>query len=205
MQPQTPASPDPSFDFILNDQQKQRSGRKFSLSGLPKPVIFSLVAVVLLLVVTAIGLVARGGGSNTDLLTTAAGQAREISRVSALVETQTKDPDTQSLAATTKTVLASHQSQLTGHLSRVGVKVDPKEFILQQNKNTDQQLQQAAVENKLEQTYHSYLKSSLAEYLNNLQKAYPSLSDKGKVLVTDAFNSGRTLLSAPQLLSIPSS
>lgn len=191
-------SPGPNYDFIFKEPQQQPKSR-FGLPNMPKPALIGVGVIVFLIIITVVGILARGGPGNTELLYGSVGQAQEISRVSTLVETDSKDPDMQSLAATTKVVMASSQSQLTDYLNRAGVKVDPKVLLQYQDKQIDNELKKSMLENKLEQTYASYLKTALEKYLSNLKQAYPSLGDNGKSLVSEVFDSGSTLLKAPQL------
>lgn len=200
MQPSTNfPSPNPEYDFIFNEPQQQPKSR-FSLPNLPTPARIGLGLIILLVIVTVVGVLMRGGGAgDTQLLYRSVGQAQEISRVSTLVEIDSKDPDTQSLAATAKVIMASSQSELAGYLNSLGIKVDPKVLLQYHDKQVDDDLKKAALENKLERTYAAYLKDALGDYLSNLQQAYPTLGSNGKTLVGEMYDSGKTLLKAPQL------
>lgn len=199
MQPQnTNPSSTPQYDFILNEQQQQKQGFVNRLKSLPKPVLILLaLGLAFLLILLLIAL--RGGSSQPQPLISAVGRAQEISRVSGLAQAQSKDADTQALAATTQATLNSDQQQITSYLGRTGTKVDPKSLLAYQDKKTDQLLTQAASENKLEQAYRSYLKNSFISYKIDLQTASKSVGKNGKSIISGSLSSVQVILSEPQL------
>lgn len=199
MQPQNSPSPSPQYDFILNDQKQPAKSKWGFLKNLPKPALM-LVALSALLIVILVVAALSQGSNQTQPLISAAARAQEISRISKLAGAQTKDPATMALAATAGSVLGSEQSQLSDYLKATGTDVSSADLLAYQDKNTDGQLTKAAQENKLEQTYASFLKENLTKYKTDLQNASKSAGKNGQTLIDASLKSTDTLLSAPQLI-----
>lgn len=172
---------------------------------MPKPALALLGLGAIFILILIIASVSSGGSSGPQPLASAAGRAQEISRISGLVQGQSKDPDTQSLAATAKVVLASEQSQITSYLKDTGTELSPSDLSVHQNKDTDAQLTQSAQDNKLEETYKKYLKSGLNAYKADLEKAGKTAGKNGKVLIDAALKSTDVILSSPQLANLSGS
>lgn len=192
MQPQ---SPTPQYDFIFNGAQTQP--KKPALGGVPKPVLFIIGAVILIVIIIVWSSLSGSKGADTKALIEAAGRAREIARISDLVSAQSKDANTQALAATVKTSLSSEQTQLTGYLSERGKKVSTKELDAYKNSSADSQLQSAAQNNSLESAYYTYLKTNLGSYKSDLSSVYSSASDKLKPILNDAYKNASLILTSP--------
>lgn len=194
MQPQSGASPNPQYDFILNEQKQPPKSRFGFFQKLPKPAIIILgVGILFIAILLIIGL-SGSDSSQPQPLIRAAGRAQEISRISGLVKSQSKDPDTQSLAATAEMVLSSEQSQLR----RVGA-ISAEQAAVYQNKKTDEELAKAARENRLEEVYISYLRTNLNTYKTNLQSALEAAANNARTAIDSALKNVDTLLSSPQL------
>jgi hypothetical protein len=191
-------SPNPQYDFILNNDKKVTS-ESFSVTKLPKPVLFGgvLIGIMVLVIIVAVAL--KGAASNNQAMIRAIGHGQEITRVSVLVSAQTRDADTQNLAATVDAVLNSQQQQLTAYSLKNKSKVGVKDLAAYTNNATDAQLQTAAQNGKLESFYASYLKSNLNQYSLDLKNAEINLGPSGMLLIDSANSSVKTLLSAPQL------
>lgn len=205
MQPQNSPSPTPQYDFILNEQKQPGKSRFGFIKKMPKPALVLLGLGAILILILVIASISGGGSSGAQPLASATGRAQEISRISSLVQTQTKDPDTQSLAATAKVVLASEQSQFTSYLKDTGTELSPSDLSIYQDKDTDTQLTQAIQENKLEETYRKYLKSSLGAYQADLENAGKTAGKNGQALIDAALKSTKIILSAPQLTNLSGS
>ncbi len=201
MPPQTnTANTNPDYDFILKDQQQPKKGLGLPGSGLPKTVkIIIGVVVGFFVVIVLYSVLAGHKTTNSDQLVAVMGRAQEISRVSALVQQQSKDTNTLNLAATTAISLSSDQSQLTDYLKKNHKKVSPNQLLLYKNKDTDTELQSAQQNNNLESYYVTYLKKELNTYHDNLASAFASAGQNGKAILQNSNGSVEILLSSPQL------
>jgi hypothetical protein len=199
-----PKSPNDQFDFILKDSPKPKKSLSLPIGNLPKPVGIAIMAVVgLVLLLLFFSLVFGSKTPSTQPLVESIGRAQDIARVSKDIQQETKDPDTKFLASTVESSLTSEQSQLTAYLKSSKYRVDPKQLLLYKDGTIDAQLVAAAQNNKLEATYISYLKTSLGAYQNSLDAAYKIASPKAKVILGEAYDSVKTLLSAPQFSQVP--
>lgn len=202
IQPQQipPPAPNSQFEFMMKDQPKP-PGRFGSMwAGLPKPVRIALpiIGVIIILVIGYSVLFGRKVPYTQQMVGVAA-RAQEISRVSQLVTSNSKDTDAKSLAATVNASMASQETAIQNYLTKNKAKVDPKLYLGKLDKKTDQELDVAKQNNAYEQAYYSYLKSSLADYQKSLAAVYPSLGNNGKDLLASANDSVKVILNAPQL------
>jgi hypothetical protein len=199
MQPQ---SPDPQFDFMLNNNPQPK--RAVALPAMSKPVkivVFTIIAVLILIVISS--LLSGRKASGTQSIPSAVAREQEILRVTQLVQTQQtlRDPGTTALAATVTASLSSQQAQITAYLAQSHIKLSKLQLAADTDKTTDAQLQDASQNNQLDSAYKNYLKQALAKYQSELQTAYNSAGPNGKVLLKDAFDSTATLLNNPPLKS----
>jgi len=197
MQPQ---SPDPNFDFMLKDQQPAKKSLLPSLN-LPKPakIALAVVGVIIVLVVISSLLSGRKSGSTQGFINVLA-RGQETLRVTALVQQlNLQDPRTQALAATVSAALTSDKTQITSYLAKNKTKASTAQLAIDTDKSTDSSLQSASQNNGLDATYVNYLKTALGKYETDAQTAYKSAGPNGQKLLTDAFDSASTLLSAPPL------
>ncbi|MBA3757971.1 hypothetical protein H0X09_03890 [Candidatus Saccharibacteria bacterium] len=202
MQPQNSSpSPNPQYDFILSEKQQQEQSQLSRLKSLPK-LFLILITLGLALLLVLIFATIKNSSSQPQPLINALGYGQEIGRVSGLIQIQSKDPEAQALAATTQATLASSQNQMISYLAKTGAEIDPKSFLSYQNKKTDTELTEAASENKLEQTYYSYLKDELGKYKFELQNAKEAVGKTGKSIIDSSLSSLQIILSAPQLKNL---
>lgn len=199
MPPQQPQAPN-QYDFILNKPQQAGVSKLGFLANLPRPALILLGIVGLLVVVILLAAAFGGGGAGgQQQMLSAAARATEIARVSGVVLQQPADSDTKALAATTQTTLTSEVQDITGYLQSNGTKVDPKTLGTYQDSSADSQMQTAAQNNNISQTYSAYLKAQLNDYSGVLSSAYKSAGPQGKQVLDNAYTSVQNLLSAPQL------
>lgn len=206
MQPQKtdPQSPPPTtpgqFDFMMKDQPKPPGRLNGLFVSLPKPAKIALAALGGLFVLVILYALFFGGKTtNTDQLTAVAAKAQEIARVSTLAQTGSQNADTQGLAATTGEVLASQEQQLKSYLETNKAKVDSRKLAARLDKNTDAALNAALQNNNYDQTYFDYLKTNLSAYQSDLTAAYKGAGKNAQAILSAAYASVQTLLSAPQL------
>ncbi|OVE78871.1 hypothetical protein BVY00_01680 [bacterium G20] len=197
---QPPAPAPDQFDFMLKDQPKPPGRFGTLLSDVPKPAkILLLVVGALFIIVILYALFFGGKKTNTDQLTSVMASAQEISRVSSMAQLQAKDTTTKDLAATTATVLSSQKQELRSYLISKKVKVDTKKLAARLNKSTDAKLATALQNNNYDQTYFSYLKTSLINYQASLNAANKGASLKIQAILKADYTSIQTLLTASQL------
>ncbi len=203
MPPQNTQNPAPApgqFDFMMKDQPKPPGRFGSLLPSIPRPAKIALAALGgLFVLVIFYALFFGGKTTNTDQLTSVMASAQEISRVSILAQQQAKDANTKDLATTTAAVLSSQEQQLRSYLKTRKVKVDSKKLAAKLNKNTDKQLAAALQNNNYDQTYFSYLKTSLTNYQSALGVANKAASLKVQVILKADYDSVAVLLTAPQL------
>lgn len=206
MQPQvTTPQPDPAsapekFDFMMKESPKPPGRLNSLFSWMPKPAKIVLAVVGALFILVIFYAIFFGGKvTNTDQLTSVMARAQEISRVSTLAQQQAKAADTKDLATTTEAVLSSQEQELKNYLSNRKIKADPKKLAARLDKNTDGSLEKALQNNSYDQTYFSYLKTSLVTYQSELDATHKSSSKNLQSILSEQYQSIKTLLDAPQL------
>lgn len=206
MQPQVtipqsdPASAPEKFDFMMKEPPKPPGRLSGAIAWMPKPAKIALAVVGILFVLVVFYSIFFGGKTtNTDQLIGVMARAQEISRVSALVQQQAKATNTKDLATMAEIILSSQKQELKSYLSDRKVKADPKKLASRLDKNTDSSLEKALQNNSYDQTYLSYLKVNLGDYQNSLDTAYKGSSKNLQPILSEQYQSIKTLLSAPQL------
>lgn len=201
MQPQEPSTGPPSqFDFMMADSHKPKSGFRLPLPNLPKPILLVVgVLVILIVIIVAASFFSRSRNSVANQLVDIMARAQEIARVSTLAEPEVQTSETKALAATTQAALSSEQQQLGQYLSSRKFKFSEKSLVRYLDQNIESQLELAAQNGNLDETYINYLKKQLADYNAALQKAYLVASPNTQAILSEAFSSTKVLLSAPQI------
>lgn len=197
MQPQ---SPNPDFDFMLKDQPPARRG--LSLPNLPRVVLYGIIGVVVILLLIIVFSVfsGRSSGSTQPIIAVLA-RNQETLRVSALVEDQLQDPQTEALETTTTASLYSDKQKLSDYLASNKVKVSPAQLAADTDKTTDAAMTTAQQNNSLDQAYVTYLREALNKYENDLSAASKKAGPKGRAILNDAAKSTESLLNSPPLKS----
>ena len=187
-----PNEPKQDYSFIL----KSQPGVPKTRLNLNRNAVFFGAGVLLILLI-AILLFAGRGGKQPDTIAVAA-RATEIARVSDLVAQNTTDPATKNLASTVSVAMNSESAQIVSYLASVKIKVGADTLAADKNTSIDGQLETAAQNNSFAQTYQSYLKTALNNYLAQISKAEAGTGVNGKSILNDAAVSTRALLdSAP--------
>jgi hypothetical protein len=178
-------------------QAKHPLGLPAGISNHAKISLAVLGTVITLIIVVVLS--SGGGGASTDV-TGVLARGTEIQRVTAEVQQlNLQDPNTQALAATVSTTLASDQVQLEQYLANNHTKASPAQLSADINKSTDAQMQVASQNNSLDQTYITYLQQSLAKYSSDIQTAYKATGQNGKAILAGSLYSVNTLLTNPPL------
>ncbi len=205
MQPQAPnqqaVPPSPEqFDFMMKDQPKPPSRLGSLLASVPKPAkVILLIIGAFFVIVILYSLLFGAKTTNSDQLVAAAARAQEIARVSTLAKTGSKNADTDALAATTAATASSQEQQIKSYLKTNKVSVSAKKLGVDLDKTTDTSLATALQNNNYDQTYFSYLKTSLVTYQNDLTAAYKGAGKNAQTLLNTSYASIQILLLAPQL------
>lgn len=194
-----PATPNSSYDFLYAKGQQTKSGRKFELPKLSKPMWLLAISLVVLLLIVILAFVFGRSSFNSQGYVELMSRAQEIVRVSDLAKDQTKNKDTLALISTTKATLSSEKNSIASYLSSNHVKVAPKSLTLYLDKNTDSQMQTAAQNGNVDSVYASYLKDQLSKYLSQLKIVDKVAGAKARVILNDAITSTDFLLADPQL------
>jgi hypothetical protein len=198
MQPQ---SPNKDFDFMLKEQpQRRRILPSFNLSKPIKIALAVVLAIVFLIVISSVLSGRKAGKTQPFIGVLARGQ--ETLRVTAEVQQlQLQDPQTQAMASTAASALASDKQQLLNYLARNHSKVSAAALGADNDKTSDASLQAAAQNNGLDSAYVTYLRDSLNKYETDIQTAYKTAGPNGQKLLNDISISTTTLLNSPPLKS----
>jgi hypothetical protein len=188
MQPQ---SPNKDFDFMLKEQpQRRRILPSFNLSKPIKIALAVVLAIVFLIVISSVLSGRKAGKTQPFIGVLARGQ--ETLRVTAEVQQlQLQDPQTQAMASTAASALASDKQQLLNYLARNHSKVSAAALGADNDKTSD----------GLDSAYVTYLRDSLNKYETDIQTAYKTAGPNGQKLLNDISISTTTLLNSPPLKS----
>lgn len=185
---------------MLKDNKAPK--KRLSLPNIPKPIkiILGIFVGLFLIIVILSFFSGRKSGANQPIINVLS-REQEIVRVSTYAQQQLhfQDQATQALAATVSSALSSEKSQLSAYLAKNGTKVNVKLLAGDLDKTSDTALQTAAQNNGLDAAYVAYLKDNLAKYESELQTAFKVAGANGKTLLSEAFNSTKTLLAIPPL------
>lgn len=195
-----PTSPDPKFDFMLNNSAPPKRGLPLPSFSKPVKIILGVVLAVVLLIIISSALSGRNKGATQPVINTVA-RGQEILRVTLLAQQQfhLQDPTIQASAATVSAALASDHQQLISYLTKTGTKLSKLQLAADSDKTTDSQLQSASQNNNLDQAYITYVQQALAKYQVDLQIAYKVVGPKGKIIIKSAYDGTSTLLSTAPL------
>lgn len=200
MQPQTPTSPTPQYDFILKNGQAPKKGFSLPMPNLPKPILYGLGIFIGLIVFAIVAsLLTSGGATNVLDYTAVQARAQEIVRVSTNVETLAQDAPTQDLATTALNVLGNEQTRLGTYLTAQHIKISTVAEAGDKNTATDTLMQNASTNGNLNSVFASYLKTQLGLYQGELQAAYKVAGPNGKILLNSDYSSIQTILNDPQI------
>lgn len=198
MQPQ---SPSPDFDFMLKDQPKARRGVPLPNFSKPVKIILAVLAAIILLIVISSVLSGRQAGKTQPFINVLARGQETLRVTSSAQQLQLQDPQTQALAATASSALASDKQQLTDYLAKNHNKISPNALGGDDDKTTDANLQTAAANNNLDSAYVAYMRDALTKYENDLKAAYDSAGPNGKAILNSISVSTTILLNSPPLKS----
>lgn len=177
-----------------------RHKKKLSLPGGNsfKSRIFLLVGggiALIIVIILASSLLFGGKESNAQALVSLAAKQQEIIRISDLGITGAIDPNVKALAQTTKLSVASQQKQLITYLASKKKKASAAQLAANKNTATDKELTAAAESNKFDEIFEQTIKAELAEYNEDVEKAYNSASNvTAKNLLKTSFVSTEYLL-----------
>lgn len=196
-----PKSPSPDFDFMLKNEQPAK--RRLPLPNFSRPVKITLgtVIVVVLLIVISSVLSDRNTGKIQPFINVLARDQETLRVTSYVQQLQLQDPQTQAMAATAASALASDKQQLLNYLSKIHDKVSSAALGADNDKASDASLQAAAQNNGLDSAYVAYMRDSLNKYETDIQAAYKTSGPNGQKLLNDISISTTTLLNSPPLKS----
>jgi hypothetical protein len=185
------------YDFILNPEKPKKT--PVDIKANPKMMLAFIIFSLLIIVVAFAALSALiGSGSNSQKqnLVDMRLQQTEIIRVSEMANDKESASDvTKNLALNIKLTILSHEQNTMTLLGKRGQdKVDPKLLASSSNPKTDALLNDAAKQNKFNETYRNTLKSLLEEYQTNLQKAYDSGNKSEQAELKEMYDETKKLL-----------
>jgi hypothetical protein len=197
---------DPNYGFIFNGQQQAPKG-KFNLSflgsgGSRRILMFVLIgAVALIILIPILSSIFIKRGVNSKELIDVVAHAREINRVSAIVEQKSNDQATKNLATTTQSALISEETELLNYLGSVKIKVGPKDVQTYFDKNAENEIITSIQNNNLSTTYGTYLRNELGKYQNAVKIANLKAPKKVQPFLKEISTSNQVLLSSKQVAS----
>lgn len=188
------------YEFIMNPNmpKKQPLGHKNAFILRIALIVGGMVA---LMTVIAVALSLLGPKSSTPGLISIAQRQQEILRISAAATGQATGQDTANFAANINAGVASNKVQIVAYLTSHGTKVDNKLLALDQNPQTDTQLQNASNANNYDTAVTQNLTQQLLTYEGLLQKTFKQTSSaKAKQLLQSSFTSASKLLQQAKTL-----
>lgn len=185
------------YDFILNPEKPKKT--PVDLKANPKMMVMFIVFSLLVIIIAFATLSALiGSGSNTQKqnLVDMRLQQTEIIRVSEMANDKESASDfTKNLALNIKLTILSHEQDTMSLLGKRGQdKVDVKILASSSNPKTDTLLNDAARQNKFNETYRNTLKSLLEQYQKNLQKSYDSGNKNEQAQLKEMYDETKNLL-----------
>lgn len=185
------------YDFILNPEKPKKT--PVDLKANPKMMVMFIVFSLLVIIIAFAALSALiGSGSNTQKqnLVDMRLQQTEIIRVSEMANDKESASDfTKNLALNIKLTILSHEQDTMSLLGKRGQdKVDAKILASSSNPKTDTLLNDAARQNKFNETYRNTLKSLLEQYQKNLQKSYDSGNKNEQAQLKEMYDETKNLL-----------
>jgi hypothetical protein len=197
---------DPNYGFIFNGQQ-QPPQKKFGLplprfGGSKRPLILVLIVAIALIILIPVlsGIFIRSGVNSKELIDVVA-HAREINRVSAIVEQKSADQNTKNLAATTQVALVSEETEMLKYLGSVKVKVGVKNVQTYFDNNATNEIQTSIQNNNLSTTYGTYLKNEIGKYQNAVKTADLKAPKKAHAILQEISTSNQFILTSQQVAS----
>lgn len=191
------------YDFIMNHPTKPK--RQLNLGNSMRSRII-IVAIAVILVIIAIATInsflKKESTAQAQRLTLIAQTETEIIRVSGLAKDKAKDIKTQNYALTTRISMESSQLQTKKILAGRGVSAKSvnKKLGATKNPKTDAALDEAAKNNRFDDTFYVIMDKQLADYQLLLKTAHSNGTPVEKKTLDSAYqNAGR--LKAKQLSS----
>jgi len=160
------------YQFILDPSNGVNGGPAILQDPKKRNIIAVLfVSVILLLVFTAIAIIASLGGRSTSAIVDVAAYQTELVRISTLGLADAKEPSVRAQAATLQAFMQSDLSKTTSFLASSGKKLEPTDAVLRRDSSIDENLASAALRNRFEEELLSSLQSKSSAYRVSLQSA----------------------------------
>lgn len=188
------------YEFIMNPSRPPK--RRFDFHNNLKARI-AVVAVLLILVVIVATVVSsflnKDAQAQAQRLTEVAQAQSEIIRVSALAKDKAKKEDTRNFALNAKLSVESSQQEIRKVLSKRGVseKSLNKQLSAGKNSKTDAALDEAAKNNRFDETFTAILNQQLKDYQKLLQGAFASGNSDEKKAITYSYENAARLVGKP--------
>jgi flagellar basal body-associated protein FliL len=194
MQPDSPQSPTPQYDFIMNPGQPAKKPLIPGASSKQGRIIIVGVGIVIMILLASmvIGLLNKSGKGNTDALVTAAKQQQELIRIAEIGVTKARSQDAKNIAITTKLSLESQQSEMQSAIKAAGL--NPKKVLSSADSKTDEALTTAEQNNRFDEEFLKIMAASLTAYQKSVKAAYDGATGKKlKAALTTQYDSANTL------------
>jgi len=188
------------YEFITNPAPPPR--RKLNL-GNSMGARFALIAgAVILFIIVAVVVSSffnRENKAQVERLTEVAQSQSEIIRISALADKKAKDIKTRNLAANTRLSVESSQQEVKKLLNGrgVGSKGLDKKLGAGKNTKTDATLDEAARNNRYDETFAAVIEKQLADYQKLLTAAHQSGTANEKKTLSALFQNSKLLAGEP--------
>lgn len=181
------------YDFITAPQQNTAGfGPDNKKKRIVLVVLGALIVIFLFVVVSTF--LSRAGQAQTQKLTELAQTQTEVARVAGIGVTKAKGLETKSLAINTQLSAISSRQDVVNALKQRGVKIKDKELAAGKNSKTDALLQDAAVNNRFDQTFTEIIQTKLASYQKLAKSVYASSTPAEQKIFSPTINSVSLLL-----------
>lgn len=168
-----PQSTNP-YDFITSAPQGPQ--RNFGPSSKKQRILIIILggSVVLVLAIVIISFLGKAGQAQNQKLIELAQTQTEIVRIAAIGTTKATNLQTKSLAVNTQLSVESSKQQTKQALKNRKVKVADKVLAESKNTKTDTLLQEAASNNRFNETFSELIQTKLQSYQKQAKAVYES-------------------------------
>jgi flagellar basal body-associated protein FliL len=194
---QLPTSPQPptgQYDFILAPESQKR---KFSGGSTKSRLIFVGVIVIVLVLVGSIlaSILSSAGNQDVKSIKKLVAQQEELVRITELGSDRAQDYKIRSLAYTTKLSILTQQQKLLSYLEERGSDPSKEELAAELQPKLEAELEQAASNNRFDETFSAALDTALRAYAKETEVASKNVgSEKTKAVLKESYASSLTLL-----------
>jgi hypothetical protein len=185
------------YEFIMNPSPKQRHSFNFGHNKGARITVVVVGIIILSIVATFInGFLGKENKAQTDQLVEIAQAQSEIIRISAIAKEKARSNGTKNFAANTKVSIETSQQDVRKLLNSRGVKDKAlnKKLSASKNSKTDATLDQAANNNRFDETFQTVVTKQLSDYQKLIQSASVGGTPNEKKALAKALENSKLLV-----------